>query len=346
MTQSGSADKQTGLKSKAARSLDLNKGQNDQSDPLAPLEQRAASGLSVQWIPYGAHLISATLPDRTPLLAELPSPKYYSDNHPFVGSFIGRVANRIEKGRFQIDGQTHQVATSSGGHALHGGPDGFFRKAWDVTQEGNDLIFCHSSPSGHQGYPGNLDVTLRSRLTDQELQLTISATTDAPTPVNLTHHGYWNPSGLFDQPLNSLFLQTPADRYMVVDETLIPTGETRPVSDTDYDFRHARMIGDTPLDVNLFVPGEGLREMARLSDGVRAITILSDYPGFQVFTGETLGKTPNLMPRAALAIEPQYPPNAINRPVNGFDTLLRPGETYKHQIIYHFEGPGFKASDQ
>jgi len=112
---------------------------------------------------------------------------------------------------------------------------------------------------------------------------------------------------------------------------------------TPYDFRTARQIGSDFLDVNLLVPGAGLRKMATLSDGIRRVTVLSDYPGLQLFSGESLGDVPGLSPRGALAIEPQYPPDAINQPLDGQDIILRPGEVYRHTIVYRFDGPGFQA---
>ncbi|MEM7729640.1 MAG: hypothetical protein AAF311_10245, partial [Pseudomonadota bacterium] len=210
-----------------------------------------------------------------------------------------------------------------------------------VEREGDELVFRHTSPDGHQGYPGNVDVTLRTRVTDREITMVVVAITDAPTPLNITHHGYWNPSGLFVRPVDALILQSPADRFTVVDDALIPTGETRPVEGTPLDFRQARPIGEAPIDANLLVPGEGLREMATLSDGTRTLTILSDYPGLQVYTGEALAGVGGMVARAALALEPQYPPDAVNRPVEGEDTVLRPNEVYRHTIVYRFDGPGF-----
>lgn len=346
MTQSGCSDKAAPLQGEAAPVSGPSVSEGEANDPFMPLEQRAASGLSVEWIRFGAHLTSVTLPDGTSISGHLPSPENYAGEHPFVGSMIGRVANRIAGGRFEIDGQSYQVSTSDNGHALHGGPNGFGQQLWSATFEDDELVFRHTSPAGHQGYPGNLDVNLRSRLTDNELRLQIIAITDAPTPVNLTHHSYWDPSGLFDQPINELTLQSPADRFSAVDETLIPTSETPTVAGTAYDFRRARRIETTELDVNLFVPGDGLREMVSLSDGTRTITVLSDYPGLQIFTGESLGAVSGMIPRAGLALEPQYPPNAINQPVDGHDTILRPGEVYRHTILYRFDGPGFKDAGE
>lgn len=344
MTQTGCSDKQTPMKSEnVLTSGSATPTDAPTSDPFTPLQQSAASGLTVQWIPYGAHLASVTLPDGTSVLAGLSSLDDYSGEHPFVGSMIGRVANRIAGAGFEIDGQSYSVTPSEGDNTLHSGPEGFFRQVWEPSFEGDELVFRHTSPAGHQGYPGNLDVSLRVRLTERELRLQMVAITDAPTPVNLTHHGYWDPSGAFDQPIDRLTLQSPADRYSVVDESLIPTGETPTVAGTPFDFRQGKRIGSTFIDTNLFVPGEGLREMARVSDGERTITILSDYPSFQLYTGDSLGGVGGMVPRAGLAIEPQFPPNAVNQPLEGHDTILRPGEVYRKTILYRFDGPGFEA---
>jgi aldose 1-epimerase len=319
-------------------------------DPFAIHTQSSPSGLRTEWIGYGAHLRSLRFPDGTHVLARLETAEDYAGAHPAIGSMIGRVANRLASGVFTINGDTFTIPPNEGPHALHGGAEGFHRQVWSVDRETGpdgteELVFRHSSPAGHQGYPGNLDVTMRSRLTDTELQLRFIAITDAPTPVNLTQHGYWNPAGLFGRPIDQLRLQSPADRYTVVDAALIPTGETLSVEGTAFDFRTRRGVGTPALDVNLLVPGDGIREMARLSDGVRSVTVLSDYPGFQLYTGEALDGVAGMNARAGLAIEPQYPPDAINQAQAPFDTILHPGEIYRHTIIYRFDGPGFPDSE-
>jgi aldose 1-epimerase len=305
--------------------------------------QSAKSGLRAAWLPFGAHLHSVTLPDGTQILAQYSEPEAYQGGQPYLGSLIGRVANRIGDATFTVDDTRVSVTSNENGHALHGGPDGFDRQLWEVSREGDELVFRHTSPAGHQGYPGNLDVMIRTTVSGNELRVRFIAYTDAPTPVNLTQHGYWNPAGLFDAPIDRLTLSSPADRYTAVGEDQLPTGDILSVERTLYDFRTARPIGPDVLDVNLLVPGDGLREMARLSDGTRSLTVLSDYPGLQLFSGESLGGVPGLSPRGALAIEPQYPPDAVNRPVDGQDIILRPGEVYRHMIIYRFDGPDFQT---
>lgn len=343
MTQTGCSDKTTPtLADPAAMMIDESTSITaNRPGPYTPFTQKSASGLTATWLPFGAHLQSVQLPDGTSILAGYNAPEDYADGGPYLGSLIGRVANRINGASFAIDEQAYTVADNENGHTLHGGPNGFDRRVWDVRHEGEDRVFRHTSPAGHQGYPGNLDVTVRTTVSDRELRVKIIAITDAPTPVNLSQHGYWNPAGLFDRPIDQLQLTSPADRYTVVGDDLIPTGETRAVDDTAYDFRAMRPIGPAFLDVNLLVPGDGLREMAQLSDGVRSVTILSDYPGLQIYSGEALDGVASLSARGALAMEPQYPPDAVNQPVDGNDTILRPGEVYRHTIIYRFDGPGF-----
>jgi aldose 1-epimerase len=345
MTQSGCSDKVTPLQAELATMQEGEADTMTQASPSAHslITQTHASGLTATWLPFGGHLQSVQLPNGTNILATLESLDDYQGGAPYLGSLIGRVANRIGGASFTVDGQTYRVVDNENGHALHGGPDGFDTRVWDVSVEGEEHVFRHTSPAGHQGYPGNLDVTVRTRLSARELQIKFIAVTDAPTPVNLSLHSYWNPTGLFDRPIDTLQLSTPADRYTEVDETLIPTGMSLPVDETIYDFRTARPIGPEFLDVNLLVPGQGVREMARLTDGVRSVTILSDYPGLQLYSGESLGEAAGMRGRSALAIEPQYPPDAINQPVDGKDTLLRPGDVYRHTIIYRFDGPEFAA---
>lgn len=342
MTQSGCSDK---VDRESPIEGDISPTAEPVSDethlsPFDPVSFKTDSGLEAHWLPFGAKLNSVTLPDGTQIMARLDTPDQHATDPAFVGGIIGRVANRIRSGEFSVDGRFYRVTTQEAGHALHGGPEGFDKLVWDVTREHEELVFRHTSPDGHQGYPGNLDVTIRAKLTDQELTLRLIAFTDAPTPVNLTHHGYWNPAGIFGSSIDSLRLMSQADRYLPSDADNIPTGDILPVDQTNYDFRQMRPIGGTVMDVNLLVPGEGIREMARLTDGVRTLTLLSDYPGFQIFSGETLDGVAGMNARAALALEPQYPPNAVNQPIEGGDTILRPGGVYRHTIIYRFDGPG------
>lgn len=345
MVQSGCSDKVTPVQDQSAAMTVDGPPENapQTADPNAPIVQTHKSGLSVAWLPFGAHLQSVTLPDGTQVLAQYPTPEDYQGGGPYLGSTIGRVANRIGGATFTIEGERIAVASNENGNTLHGGPDGFDRQLWETSREGEELVFRHSSPAGHQGYPGNLDVMIRTTVRGTDLRVRFIAYSDAPTPVNLTQHGYWNPAGLFDTPIDRLTLTSPADRFTAVGEGLIPTGEILPVDMTPFDFRTARRIGPDFMDVNLLVPGEGLREMATLSDGLRSVTILSDYPGLQLYSGEALDGVPGLSARGALAIEPQYPPDAVNQSLEGHDTILRPGEVYRHTIIYRFDGPGFRA---
>ncbi len=306
---------------------------------MVRFRQTAPNGLTAEWLSYGATLARLTLPDGTDVTVGLPSNAAYTGAHPYVGATVGRVANRIGGGAFEIDGERHAVKTNEGANVLHAGPDGLDRQLWSggFTPEGT-LVMRHSSPDGHQGYPGRLDVEMEAVLGADRLRVTYRAQTTKPTPVNLTLHGYWDPSGAFDEAVDSLTLQSPATRYTVVGDDLIPTGESADVAGTDYDFRDARAVGSAFIDVNALVPGEGLREMARLTDGTRTITVLSDYPGLQIYSGEAL-EGAGFARRGALALEPQYPPDAVNRPVDGEDTVLRPGETYEHVIEFRFTGP-------
>lgn len=345
MVQSGCSDKVTLVQTDAApmTAADPSKTGAESMKPNTPITQTHTSGLTATWLPFGAHLQSVRLPDGKQILAGNSAPEDYAGGRPYLGCMIGRVANRIGGSRFVIDGQHYTVASNDGDHTLHSGPDGFDRLMWEASREGEELVFRHTSPAGHQGFPGTLDVTIRTVVSERELRVTFIAITDAPTPVNLSQHGYWNPAGLFDAPIDTLTLTSPADRFTEVDEGFIPTGQNLTVAWTPYDFRAPRPIGPDFIDVNLLVPGEGLREMVTLSDGERSITVLSDYPGLQLYSGETLDSVPGLTGRSALAIEPQYPPDAVNQPVDGHDTILRPGEVYRHTIIYRFDGPGFQA---
>ena len=246
----------------------------------------------------------------------------YLASTSYVGGTIGRYANRIARGRFELDGGEVRVAANDRGHHLHGGPEGFDRRIWELVEHGPmHAVLRIVSPDGDQGFPGELTATARFEALEDRIAIDLTAVTDAPTVVNLTSHAYFDLGGDHE-------LSIPAQAYTPVDATGIPVSGHAAVAGTPYDFRTARPIGDTAIDHNFVVDGTGVRTAAVLASkrtGTR-VEVRSDQPGLQVYTGGALG---------GVALEPQRYPDSPNHP--GFPSaVLRPGETYRSRIEWVF----------
>jgi len=272
----------------------------------------------------------------------------------YLGGTIGRYANRIAHGRFPLDGREVVVGTHDRGNSLHGGPDGFDRRLWDVVSQGPDeLVLSLASPDGDQGFPGTLAATVRYGVSGDVVRIEMTATTDAPTVVNLTNHAYFNLAGEGSGTVDGHRLVVEADEYTPVDATGIPLGEHAPVDGTPFDLREATPIGaavrrDHPqvvdargIDHNYVVRGTGLRPHATLrADGIR-LRLRSDQPGLQVYTANALDGTQpgtsggRYRQGDGVALEPQLFPDSPNRPAWP-SPVLRPGETYRHTIEWDF----------
>ncbi len=292
-------------------------------------------GPLLEVLPTGATLAAfeATCGDgvRRNLVLARPAGTGPADDRDYLGSVVGRWANRIAGGHLELDGRTHALATHDRGNLLHGGPDGFDRRVWDVVAADDTSARLRLvSPDGDQGFPGRLVAEAAYSLLDDGFRMELTATTDAPTVVNLTLHGYatLDDSGGVDDHL----LTVPADHYLPVDGTGIPTGDPQPVTGTRFDLRHGRRLADSgALDHTLVVTGEGLRPVAVLesTESRTRLTISSDQPGVQVYTGDALTTQ---APRAGVALEPQRFPDAPHRwPASA---VLRPGEVYRHVLTW------------
>ena len=215
------------------------------------------NGLVAKITNLGGHLTELHVPDRNGQVADIvlghSTLEWYLDRtiNPYFGSIVGRYANRIAKGKFTLDGKQYTLDASSGGNHLHGGKMGFDLKVWDAepmpdNPEGPALRLTYSSPDGEEGYPGRLDTTVVYTLThDNALTIDYRAKTDKPTVVNLTNHSYFNLSGeASGDIIADHVLELNADRYTVVDEALIPTGEVAPVKGTPFDFTKPHPIGE------------------------------------------------------------------------------------------------------
>ncbi|MCP5527238.1 MAG: galactose mutarotase [Verrucomicrobiales bacterium] len=281
----------------------------------------------------------------------------YVAGHPHFGCITGRVANRIAGGRFTLDGREYQLACNNGPNHLHGGPGGFYQQLWKAVPleiAGEVAVrLTYRSVAGEEGYPGNLDVAVVYSLTHaDELRIDYTATTDAPTLVNLTNHSYFNLAGQGSILEHVLTLN--ADRYTPVDGTLIPTGELAPVAGTPMDFREPAAIGarfaELPgepvgYDTNFVInrAGEGLALAARVFEPAsgRVLEIRTSEPGVQLYTGNFLdgsltGKAGVPYVRhSGFCLETQHFPDAPNHP--HFPSIeLRPGETYRQTTVHRF----------
>jgi aldose 1-epimerase len=324
-------------------------------------------GVSARIITLGASIQSLNAPDRAGRGADValgyPTIEGYLAKPEYFGSTVGRVANRIARGRFTLDGQTYQTPVNNGPNALHGGTRGFDKVVWRVlnVQRGPtaSVTLGYTSPHMDQGYPGELQVTATYALNERnELSVDYRATTDRPTVVNISNHAYWNLGGEgSSRGVMGHLLTIPADSYTPVDENLIPTGEFRSVAGTVFDFRKPMVIGDRVREARdqQIVFGRGYdhnwvvsrraaaqpRLMARVEDPVsgRVLEVLSAQPGIQFYSGNFLdgsviGKSARLYRQGdAIVLEPQMFPDTPNRPEFG-SVRLNPGQTYRNQIIF------------
>ena len=326
------------------------------------------TGMSACIITYGASIQSVSVPDMNGSFADVTTGytklSDYVAHPQFFGSTVGRVANRIAKSRFTLNGSEYRVPSNDGSNSLHGGTQGFDKVNWAIVEIAEDNLSVALkliSPDGDQGYPGTLRVTATYSL-DQDNALTVEyhATTDAPTVVNLSNHAYWNLGGEGSQH-NAMdhVLTIHADRFLPVDAELIPTGEQRKVESSAFDFKspkpirtHVRDTSDPQIgfgrgyDHNWIIAdavSDRPRLMANLEDprSGRTMALLSNQPGLQFysgnfFDGSTAGKAGKFYRMGdAIALEPQQFPDSPNQA--SFPSIqLHPGQTYSNIIIWRF----------
>lgn len=314
------------------------------------------SGLQASVINYGAAIVTLVVPDRhgrlgnvVPGFTDLEALQRHSS--VYAGGICSRYANRIANGSFSIDGNKYEVTRNEGIHCLHGGNKGFDKVVWEaaVLPENNGVSFAYISKDGEEGFPGNLQVTVTYRIADSSLEVAFSATSDAPTPVNLTLHPYFNLSAGADATIAAHELQLRAGEVLEVDAGCIPTGKIVSVADSYYDFLQPRLLG-TAIEATggydhcwvVNQPAGEITEVALLRHAAsgRVLRISSTLPGIQLYTGQYLNicaseSNPPLHPFAGLCLEPQFFPDSPNH-AHFPQTILRPGQTYLHQIHYQF----------
>lgn len=289
-----------------------------------------------------------------------PSAEDHLASSHYLGSTVGRYANRVARGRFVLEGREVQLEVNDRGNTLHGGPDGFDRRIWSVEESSDHHVDLRLvSPDGDQGFPGRLEARVRFETTSDSVRVSFAATSDAVTVVNLTNHAYFNLDGEGSGSIDEHLLQVEAEQYLAIEETGIPVGAPEAVAGTPFDLRrptrlgavvrlpHPQVVGARGLDHNFLLTGSGMRRAATL-DSPRTRTrleLLTDQPGLQVYAGNVLdGQVPSTEGRLyrqgdGVALEPQLFPDSPNRPEFA-SPVLRPGERYEAALEWRFSSTG------
>ncbi|MEU6392052.1 aldose epimerase family protein [Streptomyces sp. NPDC046939] len=304
-------------------------------------------GVRVRVLTYGGILQSVEAPDREGAVTSVALgfddlAGYLAHPEPYLGALVGRYANRIAGGRFELDGRPHQLARNDGPNSLHGGERGFDKRVWDAEPAGEHALrLTLVSPDGEEGFPGRLAVTATYALEEGGvLRLSYEAVTDAPTVVNLTNHTYWNLGGASSgSAVGGHELRIAAGKVTAVDAHLIPAGAPQDVDGTRFDFRESRKVGagydhNYVLDKGVTTAAEEIAELHDPASG-RVLTIATTEPGIQLYTSDGFDETLPFAPGDGIALETQHFPDSPNRP-DFPSTVLRPGEVYRSQTVYGF----------
>jgi len=345
-------------------------GKTADGQPVELFTFTNAHGIGVRLTNYGGIITSLKTPDRSGRFDDIvlgyDSLSAYLHDSPYFGAIVGRYGNRIARGRFTLDGTTYRLAVNNGPNSLHGGIRGFDKVVWNAEPFRNDggvgVALDYTSADMEEGYPGTLRAGVTYTLTDDNrLIIDYQATSDKPTPVNLTQHTYWNLAGDGSRDILAHELTINADSMTPVDSTLIPTGEISPVAGTPFDFRTPMPIGaridqrpNTQIhygggyDHN-FVLNRGrlgadslvhAAHVAEPSTG-RTLDVFTSEPGMQFYSGNFLdgsitGKAGHIYKyRYGLALETQHYPDSPNHP-NFPSTILRPGQQYRTRTVFAF----------
>lgn len=334
--------------------------------PTALYTLQNENGMEACITNFGGRIVSLMVPDRDGNFHDVVlgfdsiAAYFHENNQTDFSAAIGRYANRINKGRFVINGDTVKLPTNNFGHCLHGGPTGWQYKVYDAKQpDDTTVVLTLQSPDGDNGFPGNVTAQVTYKLTaDNRLDISYEAVTDKSTVINMTNHAYFNLNGDPSQPITDNTLLVNASTYTPVDSTFMTTGEILPVADTPMDFTTPRVIGER-IDETQFeqikngkgydhnwvldTKGDDSLIAARLqspSTGI-VLEVLTDEPGIQVYSGNFLdgtitgknGKVYNQ--RAAICLETQHYPDSPNKP-EWPSVELRPGNIYKSHTVFAF----------
>lgn len=319
------------------------------------------SGMQLSVINYGGTITRIVAPDKDGkpgdvVLGFESLSGFLQKDNPYMGSLVGRYANRIANAKFVLDGKTYQLAANNNGNSLHGGLKGFDKVYWQIEKLSGDssIRLSYHSPDGEEGYPGNLEVEVIYTLSsDNAVRIDYRATTDKATPVNLTNHAYFNLSAGADSTILNHNLLIHANTYTAVNEALIPTGNVDLQKENDpMDFRKEKQIGRDIVKVSggydhnwvLNKQGNALAKAAHLHHPAsgRLMEVYTTEPGMQFYSGNFLDGNlqdtkygARYVKHAGLCLETQHFPDSPNQP--GFpSTILKPGETYTQTTIYRF----------
>ncbi len=318
--------------------------------------------VEVRIMTYGGIIVSLRTPDRNGKFDDVvlgfdSVDQYIAKNTPYFGALIGRYANRIAHGSFQLDGKTYATPKNNGDNTLHGGIRGFDKVVWGGKQIPDGIELTYVSKDGEEGFPGTLTTTVRYTLNGNALRIDYSASTDKDTVLNLTNHAYFDLAGQGTGDILGHVVKIDSDEMTPVDAGLIPTGELKSVGGTPFDFRKPHAVGER-IDVNdeqlhlgrgydhNFVlelkPGE-LKEAAEVYEPTsgRILQVLTDQPGVQLYSGNFLdgtitGKEGRVYKqRYGLCLETQHFPDSPNHPKFP-STELKPGEKFHSVTVYKF----------
>ena len=313
---------------------------------------------------WGGRLVSVMVPDKNGKMTDVVLgydniAQYVANPDMNYGALIGRYGNRIANGKFTLDGTEYQLPQNNNGHCLHGGPKGYHAVVWDAKQiDDQTLQLTYLSKDGEAGFPGNLDIKVIYKLTDDNaVDIKYEATTDKATVVNLTNHSYFNLSGVPGSQILDHSIMIAADTYVPVDETLIPTGTLDPVEGTPMDFRQPAVLGERlneeteqlknghGIDHNWVLDTKGninevCASLKSEQSGIK-LEVYTDEPGIQIYTGNFLDgtqtgkKNTKYNFRASVCLETQKYPDTPNKP-EWPSCVLRPGEKYTSHTIFKF----------
>ena len=317
-------------------------------------------GMEIKVSDYGAALVQVRVPDKEGRLLDVvlgyDDVQGYEAGNAFFGATIGRVANRIGNGEFQLGGRSYELTRNDGQNTLHGGRDFYNKRIWKTGKTGEDHVeFLLDSPSGDQGFPGNVKISVTYTLTkDNEIKIQYRAVPDADTLINLTNHSYFNLSGHASGTVLAQEVMLDADAYARADSQSIPTGEIVPVSGTPMDFRQLKPIGaeideayealefGKGYDHNWVLNKKGYRKAAfmRSKESGIAMEVYTDLPGLQFYTANFVdhekgkeGAVYNM--RQAACFETQYFPDAVHK--DHFEgPEVKAGEIYETTTAYRF----------
>lgn len=328
---------------------------------------RNKNGLVAQVTNFGAKIVSIFVPDARDKFSDIvlgyDTIDEYINGVPYFGAICGRYANRIDKGKFIIDGREYQLPVNNGPNSLHGGPEGFFNQmfeggAIEKNAEGESVSMTYLSKDGEEGYPGNLTLKVTYTLTEEnDLRLDYEASTDKTTHVNICSHSFFNLAGEGNGDILHHEMKINAKAFTPVSDSLIPIGEIRPVKGTPMDFTNTTIIGkhiDEAYDQLTFGKGYDHNWVLDKKEGEvglaaeyydpasgRLMQVYTSQPGVQLYTGNWLDGTAKGKGgkpygfRSALCLETQNFPDSPNKPEFP-STLLKPGRVYKHTCIHKF----------